>query len=481
MAIYHCSIKIFSRGRGKSAVAAAAYRAGEMIVNERDGVVHDYTRKRGIVYKEIILPANAPAEYTERAVLWNAVEKIEKAKNSQLAREIELALPVELSRAEHIALVREYVQQNFVSAGMCADIAIHDKNDGNPHAHIMLTMRPFREGCAWGDKQKKEYLLEKDGGKIYDPKKRQYKCKSIPTTDWNDQNKAEAWRAAWADAVNAHLERQGYEIRVDHRSYERQGIQQIPTVHMGAAASQMERRGIRTDRGNLNRDIELTNQLLRQLRARLSKLDKWLKSEAANKSPSTLADVIRGVLDNRERRGYYQQIWNLKSAAKMLNFLIANDIRDTAGLQEKVQAMYGQFDNARADLKKNERRAKALGEHLRQADTYLERRALYKQYQQIQNTVQRAAFYEMHRADLILYEAANRYLKGVMNGRTALPLQAWRTELGKLAAERKDLFAAHTAIKDEVREVEQIRRGVDDIMRSGARDAQRDMVQNIER
>ena len=132
MAIYHCSIKIISRGKGKSAVAAAAYRSGEKLTNEYDGVTHDYTRKRGISHTEILLPAHAPPEFSDRSTLWNAVEKIEKAKNSQLAREIEIAIPKELSEQEQLALVREYVKQNFMSAGMCADIAIHDKKDRNP-------------------------------------------------------------------------------------------------------------------------------------------------------------------------------------------------------------------------------------------------------------------------------------------------------------------------------------------------------------
>ena len=220
MAIYHMSIKITSRGKGKSAVAAAAYRAGENIFCEYDGRINDYTKKSGIIHTEILLPENAPPEYVDRAVLWNAVEKIEKAKNSQLAREIELALPVELTQEQHLSLVREYVKENFVEQGMCADIAIHDKGDGNPHAHIMLTMRPFNEDKTWGDKQKKEYILDKNGNKIYDKNKRQYKCKSVQTTDWNEQTKAGEWRGAWAEIVNLYLEKANQTERIDHRSYD---------------------------------------------------------------------------------------------------------------------------------------------------------------------------------------------------------------------------------------------------------------------
>jgi len=208
---------------------------------------------------------------------------------------------VELTREQNISLVREYVNRHFVSAGMCADVCIHDKNDGNPHAHIMLTMRPFNEDKTWGEKQKKEYILDKGGNKIYDPKKRQYKCKSIPATDWNEQTKAEEWRGAWAEICNRFLEQNNHAERVDHRSYERQGIEQIPTVHLGVAAFQMEKRGIATERGNLNREIEVTNQRFRQLKARIVKLQNWLKEETENTAPPTLADVIQGILSRRER------------------------------------------------------------------------------------------------------------------------------------------------------------------------------------
>ena len=133
-------------------MAAAAYRSGEKLVNEWDGLTHDYTRKGGVVHTEIMLPAHAPPEFQDRSTLWNAVEQIEKSSTAQLAREIEVALPVELSRAEQLALVRAFVKDNFVDAGMCADFAIHDKGTGNPHAHIMLTIRPIKENGEWGPK-----------------------------------------------------------------------------------------------------------------------------------------------------------------------------------------------------------------------------------------------------------------------------------------------------------------------------------------
>lgn len=467
MAIYHCSIKIISRGKGKSAVAAAAYRAGEKITNEFDGVTHDYTHKGGVVHTEVLLPDHAPAGFADRAVLWNAVEKIDKAKNAQLAREIELALPAELTREQNISLVREYINRHFVAAGMCADICVHDTGGGNPHAHVMLTMRPFEQDGAWGAKQKKEYILDGDGNKIYDPKKRQYKCKSIPATDWNDQTKAEEWRGAWAEICNQFLEQNGHAERIDHRSYERQGIDQIPTVHLGVAAHQMEKRGIRTERGNLNREIEVTNQRLRQLKARIGKLRDWLKEEAANTEPPTLADYIQDILRRKAQVGksdVSQSLYNLKDAANMLNFLTANNIMDMAGLDEKFKSMIdGQMD-IRDKLKPIDRRLTTLKKHIEQADTYLK----YKGKKPLTDTEQ------------ILFTAAHDYLKGVLNGKTTLPTKAWKAEYVKLTAERKTLNQRYLVLKDEVKEAEQIRKSVYSILRQEQRERQPHRTQETE-
>ena len=272
------SIKIITRGKGKSAVAAAAYRAGEKITNEQTGIIHDYTRKQGIDWTGVMLPDNAPAEYKDRATLWNAVEKVEKASNSQLAREIEIALPRGLHFSDHFVLVRDYVRENFTNYGMCADIAFHsDKDNENPHCHIMLTMRPFNEDKTWGDKQKKVYHLDENDEKIYDPKKRQYKCSKQQTTDWNERHKAEEWRASWANKCNEYLEETNRPERIDHRSYKRQGKKQIPTIHLGTTAHQLEQRGIRTERGDINRAIKLANAEIENINARLQELEAELE------------------------------------------------------------------------------------------------------------------------------------------------------------------------------------------------------------
>ena len=366
IAIYHCSIKIISRGKGKSAVASSAYRSGERIENEYDGVVHDFTKKGGIVHTEVLLPSHALSEFANRSVLWNSVEKIEKAKNSQLAREIELALPIELSREQQIALVREYVKQNFVSVGMCADVAIHDKEDGNPHAHIMLTMRPLEKNGEWGAKSRKEYLLDKNGQRIK-LKNGTFKSRKVNTVDWNNQENAEVWRQAWAELTNHYLEKQNVPKRIDHRSYQRQGIELIPTIHMGVSATQMERKGILTEKGNRNREIREQNRLLKEVSQRISVLATWLKEKKKQKEdtlsinpihPSHPSEVLPTLLEQMSEvfgessvsQSRYGKVRDLKAYAKAVGFLQEKNVTTLVELQEVVSDMKKRYWNVNKQI-----------------------------------------------------------------------------------------------------------------------------------
>ena len=322
IAIYHCSIKIVSRGKGKSAVAAAAYRAGEKLTNEWDGLTHDYTRKGGVVHSEIMLPPHAPPSFSDRSILWNSVEQIEKSNNSQLAREIEIALPVELSREEQTRLVREYCSSQFVSKGMCADFNIHDTGNGNPHAHILLTMRPLDEKGTWAAKSKKEYVLDENGERVKLPSGR-YKTRKVDLMDWNRQENADLWRKAWADLANDYLERSGSAERIDHRSHAERGIEELPTVHMGVAASQMEKKGIATDKGEINRMIQKTNRLMREIRGYIDSLKEWLAEvfaakkqlQAAPHSPDIATLLTRYLSIEREKSRKYSQGWQQQHTA----------------------------------------------------------------------------------------------------------------------------------------------------------------------
>jgi hypothetical protein len=281
-------------------------------------------------------------EYAERAVLWNAVEKVEKAKNSQLARDVALALPAELTLEQNHILVRTYCQQQFVDKGMCADICIHDKGDGNPHTHVMLTMRPLDEDETWGGKQKKEYILDRGGNKIYDKKKRQYKCKSIPATDWNEHTKAEVWRAAWTEAVNATLERYGEKGRVDHRSFKRQGKEELPTVHLGVNTAQMERKSVVTERGNINREVIIFNAKLKKLETEIDELKDWLKTELKKDEPPNLVHIIERVLvrmDEKRKASPYPTRDDSGIYVETLNFLNEHGIETMDDFKEKAAGL----------------------------------------------------------------------------------------------------------------------------------------------
>jgi len=500
LAIFHSHIQIITRGKGKSAVAAAAYRAGEIIKNDYDGYIYDYTRKSGIVHTEILLPDHAPKEYSNRAILWNSVEKTEKATNSQLAREIDIALPIELTIEQNISLIQEYVKRTFVDKGMCADLCVHDNKTGNPHAHIMLTMRLINENGTWGGKQKKEYILDDNGNKIYDPIKRQYKCRSVPSTDWNNKANADIWRKAWEDMANAELERLGFDSRIDRRSYEEQGIEKIPTVHMGVEATQLERNGIRTERGDINRKIEITNKQIQQLRARITKLDKWITDAKANTKPPMLSDVITEIL-NRDNQS---RLSRLKAASQMLLFLQDNKIADIEDLELKVNNMLKDVKSIRDELKKVNRRIDTLNEHLEHGENIKKYRKFKQHHMELQSQYRIAQkntgfgaerkakkaleaiddYYEIYRAELTLYDAADKYMKNVMQGRynpnKLPPITKWQEELATKTATRYSLYQEYYALKNETIKVEKIKWSVTEIMESEKPERAQQKSQNIQ-
>ena len=273
LAIYHCSVKIIGRSKGKSVIAAAAYRAGEKLYDRETGVTHDFTRKGGVMHQEILLPGHAPEEYTDRQTLWESVAKAEKKSNAQLAREVEVALPIEFSEQLQLAVIREYVQENFLSEGMCADIAIHDKGNGNPHAHILLTTRPIKADGSWGAKEKKDYAKDENGERIplIDKKtgmqklgkrnEKLWKRITVQAHDWNDQGNVEKWRKSWAGICNRYL---SMEQQIDHRSYKRQGLALEPTIHEGYLARQMEQHGEVSNRCEYNRIVKQLNHVIKE-------------------------------------------------------------------------------------------------------------------------------------------------------------------------------------------------------------------------
>ncbi len=339
MAIYHLEAKVVSRGAGRSACAASAYLSCSRILNDYDGVQHDYTRKQGLVWQEVFLPDMAPPAWQDREVLWNVVEENEKTKDSRLAREFVVALPIELSPEQWQMLLTDFVQNQFVADGMCADMAIHDPDPPghNPHAHIMLTVRPLDEQGKWQYKTEKEYLCIRNGEeqgftaaefktaqwegwekqyqykvgrkKVYMssseaknhgyervskyPKSTKYGRQNPISERWNSEEQLIIWRKAWADVTNKYLERYGHEERIDHRSFADRGIDEQPTVHEGVAARAMEAKGIISDRCELNRQIKADNKLLRELKAQVKKL-----AEVVIQSVPAMAEAMEKLRTN---------------------------------------------------------------------------------------------------------------------------------------------------------------------------------------
>lgn len=463
MAIYHLSIKIISRGKGKSAVAAASYRSGEKIKNEYDGIVHDFTRKGGIAHTEILLPQNAPQEFSDRGTLWNSVEKIEKSKNSQLAREIEIALPKELNREKQIELVREYVKENFVKVGMCADIALHDKNDGNPHAHILLTMRPLNEDKTWGAKSKKEYILDENGEKVK-LKNGNYKTRKINTVDWNEQDKAEEWRKTWADITNKYLEENSIQEKVDHRSYQRQGIEEIPTIHLGVSASQMEKKGIATDRGNINREIRKQNRLLQEIKLRIKALMRWIRGIGkeekveTDKLKSTLPpkENLLSVFENLIRKNADNHNTDLEKYIESYQFLKEKNIISLSELKESIVTLRDKNYKTTRAIKDTEKKIDGKVQLIDQAEKYLKYKDIYKAYTKLKK-IKQEDFYNEHTAELILFESARKHLKEHLGESKTLNISKWKSELTTLKKDKKSLYSQILEIREEVEHAEKVK------------------------
>ena len=281
-----------------------------------------YTRKQGLAWQAVFLPPMAPPEWQGREKLWNAVEEAEKTKDSRLAREFVAALPIELSRQQQIELLQDFIREQFVDEGMCADVAIHDTDGHNPHAHILLTVRPLDEHGKWQYKTEKEYLCVKGGEergftasefkaaqaegwekqypykvgkkKVYltqsaaqahgyvrmdkHPKSTRYGRQNPISARWNSEEQLLVWREAWATAANRCLELAGHDSRIDHRSHAERGLEERPTIHEGVAAQALERRGIISDRCELNRQIKADNALLRELKSAVQKLTQTVKN-----------------------------------------------------------------------------------------------------------------------------------------------------------------------------------------------------------
>lgn len=483
---FHFSISMISRGKSKSAVASAAYISCEKITNEWDGVTHDYHNKKGLLHSEIFLPENIPINLKDRATLWNIVELNEKASNAQLARNFIISLPKELSFEENKKLITDFIQENFVSKGMIVDLAIHDEsNEGNNniHAHIMTTLRPINEKGQWQAKSKKEYILDDYGNKILN-KNGKPKTRKVELTDWNDRGNAEKWRESFATLCNQYLEKNNFEKRVDHRSFERQGVEEIPTIHLGASASALERKGIETDKGNINREIKKHNSLVKAIRERITELTSWISdfSKALFEKYEQYKQTRQDEIDNKaelfnlyeyisiyndiqgektKNLSYYGQIKkgnaDLKRFVKAIYYLKDNNLRTIADLQEKINTLQSQNKKISQDIKAKTTRIESLNKCFVYADIIKDNKQIFEEWNS--KSLFKDSFYNSHKEQIDKYKRARAILEKI-TGSSAIKSKDWQKEIENLEDEITKLNNQSQSIKEEYESINHIKYAV---------------------
>ena len=459
-------------------MAAAAYRAGEKLHSKYYGEDSDYTSKGGVICSEILLPSHAPPEYADRETLWNAVEKAERGKKAQLAYSFDIALQNEFSMQENIALARQFLLENFVSRGMVVDFSVHspDKEDGgisNPHFHVMCPIRPIESDGSWGNKQRREYVLDEHGERVLDEAGNgNYVFNAVSTTDWGKPETLETWRQGWAETCNAKFAEKGLDCRIDHRSYERQGIEQIPTIHEGPSVRAMEAKGIRTDKGDLNRWIRKTNAMLREAKQKIAALIGWMKdvkAELSNPQPPTLNDLLALHCANRNKGAYSNKAKNanLQRYAEAFSFLQSKNLYTVDDLENTLHAMQNKIDTLKKSASAKQSRIKELDELFRMAQYYVDGKPVADKLRSIRFEKSRQKYKSEHDDTLRTFYMAERKMKPYFKD-GKLPITAWRREreqleqeyrniqsdLSPLHADAKKLWAIHYSIYEVQHEQE---------------------------
>ena len=485
MALFHFTVDQMKRSEGQSAIASAAYRSGERLYSEYYGEYSDYTRKGGVICSDILLPSHAPPEFADRQTLWNAVELVERGKKAQLAYSFEIALQNEFTIEENIALARQFLLDNFVSRGMTVDVAFHEKEteDGgipNPHFHFLCPMRPMNPDETWGFKQHRVYRLDEDGNRIRDQNGK-FLFDAVPTTDWGSPETLEHWRKAWADVCNAKFEEKGLDVRIDHRSYLRQGVDLLPTVHEGAAVRAMEKKGIRTEKGEFNRWIKATNAVIRDIRKKIALLSDWIKeikAELAKPQTPDLVFLLRAYYSKRSAGAYSQKgkISNLKEMNETFNYLRANGIYTLEDLESRVSEHSAATESLKKTLDEQTARMKAIKQLYDSSAAFQSLKPVYDGLQKIKFEKPRAKYKAEHEAELKQFYAARRKLTG--------EFPDGKVDMKKLSDEYDELEQAHNTtygefktVRDDLHRLWKVKSCVDTAARFNER-TEEQMLQN---
>ena len=454
MALFHFTVTQTKRSKGQSAIASAAYRSGEKLYSEYYGEYSDYTRKGGVICSDILLPSHAPPEYADRQTLWNAVEKAERGKNAQLAYSFDIALQNEFSLEENIALARQFLLENFVSRGMVVDFAVHqpDREDGgipNPHFHVLCPIRPIEQNGKWGLKQRRVYELDEDGNRIRDADGK-FVFNAVPTTDWGSPETLEYWRQTWAELCNAKFAEKGIDVRIDHRSYERQGVELLPTIHEGATVRAMEKKGIRTEKGEFNRWIKATNAVIRDIKKKITLLFDWIaeaKAELAKPQAPNLVSLLNAYYTQRKAGAYSQKgkISNLKEMNETFNYLRENGIYTLEDLESRVESHRTKTDNLKTTMDAENARMKAIRSLSDDSNTFQRLKPVYEGLRKIKFDKPRAAYKAEHEAELKQFYAARR--------RLTAEFPDGKVNMKKLSEEYDALVQTHTATYEQFKSV----------------------------
>lgn len=444
----HFKVTICQRSKGQSSVAGAAYQSGSCLFSEYDQKTKNYRNKHEVVHAEIMLPANAPPEFSDRNTLWNSVEAVENQWNSQLARRIILALPIEVPEDQYPEMMRKFCQEHFVSQGMCVDFAIHNKHDGNPHAHIMLTMRSLDENGKWLPKSRKEYVLDENGERIREPSG-YWKSRKVYINDWNNKGNCEIWRRAWETIQNEFLERNNRPERISLKSYKRQGIDKVPTVHMGPAVSHMEEKGIQTNIGNLNRDIKAANSLMQSIRNLLRGLKSWLAelretrqsiiNELEKLKEPTLAELLLDYYQIRsdERIGWSSRaklkgtVSDYQKISQSVDFLREHGLVSLDDLHSYVEVIENQSRTLSRTVKSDQKRMSDIAAIRNAHRTLKELKPIHDKYMKKNFKLTKDRYRSQYSAELDQYSRAYKLLMKV-NGSTKVDLPSLNAEYHEL-------------------------------------------------
>ena len=475
------SFKIISRGKGQSCMASCAYYSGEKKYSEYECCwKYPHSSSSRVKWVEVMLPPNAPKAYADPQTLWNAVDAAETSVNAQTARSMLFALPRELTDEQNLALVRDFCQKEFVDKGMICNFFYHDKGDGNPHVHIMLTLRAMDENGKWLPKSKNVYALDENGNRIRAPNG-SWKRVKVNTVDWNERKYGEIWRQDWAAAQNAALKAAGRMERVDMRSLERQGVEdRLPQKHLGPTASALERKGVSSERGDENRKIISGNKMLASLQKTVRGIGDWLDElrkavsrQQIIESPDDypLSDVITAYLDmrrdGRETWNRYAQekgaVHDLKDGFKAVSFLSNHGLCTVGQLGRYIAETKQEFFKIKAESTAKERRIRDIDALLGAIQTMKELKPIQQEYESIHWNGKREKYKAEHGDELSrLQKAIWLREKLVKSLGIASPLgkeqrMALKAERTRLEAEREALLPKLEEAKAEMAELNRIR------------------------